>query len=178
MDDWLETKATTNDPVEKFLAVKLGFAFTDLRRFSHFAMRGAQYLEALTPADRNLFNATRREVNVFECAAGVHWWLRQVSLHAWFYRFLHVHTSSQVAATLHSNGLAGVNDKGAEADCAIPAESARPEYPWSRGRKRARNSSESRSSSLDQSQPCPTRSQAARGPPLVNTSSVADQRTT
>ena len=115
VDDWLEAKAAINEPVEEFLAVKLGFAFTDLRRFSHFAMRGAQYLEALTPADRSLFNAAQREVNVWECAAGVHWWLRQVSLHAGFYHFLHE--------------LEGVNDKGAEADCMIAAESARPEYP-------------------------------------------------
>ena len=93
VDDWIDKHAATDKPVERYLQVKLRFAFSDLRRFSHFAMRGAQYLEAITPAKLNLFDANRKEVNPWECAAGVHWWLRQVSLHAGFYRFWASHQS-------------------------------------------------------------------------------------
>ena len=106
VDDWLEAKAATDAPVERFLAVKLGFTFTDLRRFSHFAMRAAQYLEALAPANLNLFDAARKEVNAWECAAGVHWWLHQVSLHAGFYRFWAGHKSASACAGRPGDSMA------------------------------------------------------------------------
>ena len=45
-----------------------------------------------------MFDAARKEVNAWECAAGVHWWLRQVSLHAGFYRFGESHKSASACA--------------------------------------------------------------------------------
>ena len=97
--------------------MKLGFAFTDLRRFGHFAMRGAQYLEALLPADLNLFDAARKEVNAWECAAGVHWWLRQVSLHAGFYRFWDGHKTASACAVRPDTNMANLLAAAAPPSC-------------------------------------------------------------
>ena len=72
--------------IVRYLQVKIRFRFSDIRRFANFAMRGAQYMEALHPA-RAMFEAQRLQVNHFEIIAGMHWWLRQLELHAGFYRF-------------------------------------------------------------------------------------------
>ena len=117
VDEWLEAKAAADIPVERFLQVKLGFAFTDLRRFSHFAMRGAQYLEALVPAHLNLFNTARKEVNAWEFAAGVHWWLRQVSLHAGFYRFWDSHKTASACAVRPDANMANLLAAAAPPSC-------------------------------------------------------------
>ena len=117
VDDWIEAKAAASDPVERFFLVKLGFAFTDLRRFSHFAMRSAQFLEAIVPAHRNLFDKTRKEVNPWECAAGLHWWLRQLSLHAGFYRFWASHKSATAGAMRPNADMANLLAAAAPPSC-------------------------------------------------------------
>ena len=43
-------------------------------------------MEALHPT-RAMFEAQRLQVNHFEIIAGMHWWLRQLELHAGLYRF-------------------------------------------------------------------------------------------
>ena len=107
VDDWIDAKAATDhDRVERFLAVQLGCVFTDLRRFAHFAMRGAQFLESLTPAHRSLFDKERREANAWELAAGLHWWLRQVSLHAGFYHFWAAHKNTSAGAGRPEDAMA------------------------------------------------------------------------
>ena len=45
VSDWLDV--TEND--DEFMQVKIRFCFPDLRRKTNFAMRGAQFLEALHP---------------------------------------------------------------------------------------------------------------------------------
>ena len=117
VDDWIDAKAAAPDPVERFFLVKLGFAFTDLRRFSHFAMRSAQFLEAIVPAHRNLFDKTRKEVNLWECAAGLHWWLRQLSLHAGFYRFWASFKSATAGAMRPNADMANLLAAAAPPSC-------------------------------------------------------------
>ena len=72
--------------MNRYLQVKMRFTFSDLRRFTNFAMRCAQYLEALHP-NQGLFDQGRLQANSWELMAGVHWWLRQLELHAGLYRF-------------------------------------------------------------------------------------------
>ena len=81
-NDWIDSTAN----VDEYLQVKLRFLFSDIRRFTHFAMRGAQFLEALHPK-AELFENKRTRANAWEIVAGMHQWLRQVHLHAALYRF-------------------------------------------------------------------------------------------
>ena len=57
------------------------FTYSDLCRFTIFAMRCTQYIEAFHPGGE-LFSTDRVEANMWELMAGVHWWLRQLELHA------------------------------------------------------------------------------------------------
>ena len=53
---------------------------------TNFAMRGAQFLEALHH-NQALFEKGRAQANAWEIISGMHHWLRQVGVHAALYRF-------------------------------------------------------------------------------------------
>ena len=101
-------------PVDKYFQVKIRFMFSDLRRFANFAMRGAQYMEALHP-ERRLFEAKREQVNPFEIIAGMHWWLRQLELHAGIYRFWAKRVRETAGSLRPEQALAQAIGAGAQA---------------------------------------------------------------
>ena len=80
--DWLE--ANRDDGVDAYLVVKLEFFYSDVLRFIMFVQRLVQTLERVSSF---VTAADRTRANLFEFHAGLHWWKRQVSLHAGFYRF-------------------------------------------------------------------------------------------
>ena len=86
IDDWLLNKAEGREPVDKHFEVKLNFFFSDFVRWCFFAMRLDQTLERFSTWSVNPM--ARRAANPWEFAASLHWWLRQVRLHAGFYRFI------------------------------------------------------------------------------------------
>lgn len=104
IEEWLENKELAGEKVERFFCVKAGFSYSDIRRFTHFAMRCQQYLERLHPACE--FDERRSGANVFELMAGVHWWLRQLRLHRGFYRFWAKHKASSSAGSRREDSMA------------------------------------------------------------------------
>ena len=60
VSDWLNEKEETQETVNRYLQVKMRFAFSDLRRCTNFATRCTHHLEALHPG-RELFNTDRVE---------------------------------------------------------------------------------------------------------------------
>ena len=94
------------------------FKYSDLRRFANFAMRCAQYLEALHP-NQGLFDKGRLQANSWELMAGVHWWLRQLELHSGLYRFWGKRIREAVGSARPEQALIEAVAKGSQA-CAPP----------------------------------------------------------
>ena len=97
------------------------FKFSDLRRFTNFAMRCAQYLEALHP-NQGLFNQGRLQASSWELMAGVHWWLRQLELHSGLYRFWSKRVQEAVGSARPEQALIHAVANGSQA-CAPPGGS-------------------------------------------------------
>lgn len=67
-------------------------------------MRCEQYLELLNPGLQ--LNKERSQANAWEFAAGLHWWLRQISIHAGFYRFWAAQKATTALATRPDDAMA------------------------------------------------------------------------
>ena len=110
ISEWLEAQAAEDEPVNRFLVVKLNFAFSDIMRFTNVCMRMCQYLEALSAAGWGQQTWARTEFNVFELVAGIRAWLRQVELHAAYYAFIRKAEAKVGAELSGSKGAALLAD--------------------------------------------------------------------
>jgi hypothetical protein len=67
-------------------------------------MRCTQFLEGVHPHVH--FDAGRVAANAWEILAGLRWWMRQLELHAGFYRFMATHKSSSIGARSPEDAIA------------------------------------------------------------------------
>ena len=83
IDDWLdEHEAETN----RYLVIKIKFAYSDLLRFANVCFRQCRFLEDLAVGME--FDKARKTIAVPEFAVAWHNWSRQLSLHGGYYAFM------------------------------------------------------------------------------------------
>ena len=85
------------------LSVKLGFADTDLMRYTNVNMRYMQNLESIRFPEARATDRTR--ANVHEFAMALHLWLRQIRTHAAFYKYME---SQRLTASAQNNPEKGL----------------------------------------------------------------------
>ena len=100
--DWLETKGRSG--INRYFKVKLEFFFSDLLRLTLFNMRLAQCLERM--CTEVSMPGGRVAANLWEFTAGLHWWRRQIALHAGFYRFVGERSAAAGSSTKPDDALA------------------------------------------------------------------------
>ena len=85
--DFLSTPAGMS--LSRWTHVKLGFKDTDILRHASVAQRCCQFLgtRVSNSAFIGLPSLSRGEINIFELMYGLHGWLRQLHIHAAYYRW-------------------------------------------------------------------------------------------
>ena len=86
ISDWLEQGVTEKKEVCRWFAIKIGFAFSDILRNATSLMRQVQFAESLNTHLE--FDPARCAIATMELMAATHKWLRELELHAGYYRFM------------------------------------------------------------------------------------------
>ena len=89
ISDWLESKQAVRQPVCRWFAVKVGFAFSDILRSASVVKRHVQFLGNHTAVPMDDVNRTT--IQAMEMMAAVHKYFRELELHAGYYRFMKNH---------------------------------------------------------------------------------------
>ena len=111
--DFLDTPEGMS--LSRWTHVKLGFKDTDILRHASVAQRCCQFLgtQVSDSACPGLPSLGRCDINVFELMYGLHGWLRQLQIHAAYYRWYDGFKRERKCCTVQKRSWAAIEASGA-----------------------------------------------------------------